>query len=53
MFPDIDLASWEEYKPTADYVIQSLGICLSPNTIDEMNSLKLGSEWAIFYSYLD
>ncbi|HPC79066.1 MAG TPA: hypothetical protein PK258_02205 [Fervidobacterium sp.] len=53
MFPDIDLASWEEYKPTDDYVIQSLGICLSPNTIDEMNSLKLGSEWAIFYSYLD
>ncbi len=53
MFPDIDLASWEEYKPTADYVIQSLGICLSPNTIDEMNSLKLGSEWTIFYSYLD
>ncbi|HPT59155.1 MAG TPA: hypothetical protein PLD16_04930 [Fervidobacterium sp.] len=53
MFPDIDLPSWEEYKPTADYVIQSLGICLSPNTIDEMNSLKLGSEWASFYSYLD
>ncbi|GEM_PF-372971 len=54
MFPDITLASWvDEYKPTADYVIWGVDICLSPNTIDEMNSLKLGSEWTIFYSHLD
>ncbi|MGB4751308.1 MAG: hypothetical protein WBH60_01575, partial [Fervidobacterium sp.] len=52
MFPDITLASWEGYNPTADYAIQGLNICLSPNTIDEMNSLKLGSEWTILYSNL-
>ncbi len=53
-FPSITSTSWKSaYNPTADYVIQVLKICLSPNTIDEMNSLKLGSEWTIFYSYLD
>jgi len=52
-FPNITLTAWkDEYKPVTDYVVQSLGICLSPNTIDEINSLKVGTEWTIFYSYL-
>ncbi|HPT54103.1 MAG TPA: hypothetical protein PKI14_04760 [Fervidobacterium sp.] len=52
-FPNIDLPAWkDEYKPVSDYVVQSVGICLSPNTIDEINSLKIESEWTIFYSYL-
>ena len=52
-FPNITLSAWkDEYKPVTDYVVQSLGICLSPNTIDEINSLKVGTEWVIFNSTL-
>lgn len=52
-FPNITLTAWKDaYKPVTDYVVQSLGICLSPNTIDEINSLKVGTEWVIFNSTL-
>jgi len=48
-FPSITSANWKNaYNPTADYVIQVLKICLSPNTIDEINSLENGTEWTIF-----
>lgn len=50
-FPNITLTAWKDaYKPVTDYVVQSLGICLSPNTIDEINSLKIGTEVLGLYS---
>jgi len=50
-FPNITLTVWkDEYKPVDDYFVQSLDICLSPNTIDEINSLKIGTEVLGLYS---
>ncbi|HCI28586.1 MAG TPA: hypothetical protein DE117_00130 [Fervidobacterium sp.] len=52
-FPNITLDNWKnEYNPSGNYVVYSLDICLSPNTIDEMNSLKVESEWVDFTTWL-
>jgi len=52
-FPEITLDNWKStYNPVANYVVQTLKICLSPNTIDQINSLTPGTEWTVFLSDL-
>jgi len=52
-FPEITLDNWKStYNPVDNYVVQSLKICLSPNTIDQINSLTPGTEWTVFLSDL-
>ena len=52
-FPKITSGNWKStYNPVANYVVQTLKICLSPNTIDEINSLENGTEWTVFLSDL-
>ncbi|HOQ39602.1 MAG TPA: hypothetical protein PK574_04160 [Fervidobacterium sp.] len=52
-FPEITLDNWKStYNPVDNYVVQSLKICLSPNTIDQINSLAPGTEWTVFLSDL-
>ncbi len=52
-FPKINSDNWEpSYNPPSNYTMDLIAICLSLSTIDEINSLKVGSEWVVFDTWL-
>lgn len=52
-FPKMNSDNWEpSYNPPSNYTMDLIAICLSPSTIDDINSLKVGSEWVVFNTWL-